>query len=470
MGPIPIVRRKEDGDLRQEKFIRMTSEPVGRLVSSLAVPSIVSMLITGVYNLADTFFIGQISTQSVAALGIVFSYMALIQATAFYFGQGSGNFISRALGARQTEAAAEIASVGFFSAFFLGVLFALAGFLLTEPLLRLFGSTPTILPDARDYFRRILPGTPFIMCCFAMNNQMRQQGNAALSMIGIASGALLNIALDPLLIFGFGMGIRGAGIATSFSQMVSFVIMLSLCGRRGGIRIRLSRFRPTRRTYAEINAGGLPSLARQGLMSVAAICMNQVASAYGDEAVAAFSIVSRITMLAGAAMIGYGQGFQPVCGFNFGARRYDRVRAAFRHSLRVSSAYCLMLAILGYAFAPGLIRLFRADDAEVVRMGAEILRCQCLSFPLTALIVMSNMYLQNIRRTVPAVIMATARQGLFLIPALFAGRALLGFPGVEIAQTVSDCCAFVLAVPLTLTALRGMGRGESVSPADTDSA
>lgn len=436
----------------------MTGEPVGRLVTALAVPSIVSMLISGVYNLADTFFIGQISTQSVAALGIVFSYMALIQATAFYFGQGSGNFISRALGARQTDAAAEIASVGFFSAFILGTLFALAGFLLLDPLLRLFGATPTILPDARAYFSRILPGTPFIMCCFAMNNQMRQQGNAALSMIGIASGALLNIALDPLLIFGFGLGIRGAGIATSFSQIVSFAIMLALCGKRGGIRIRPDRFRPTWRAYAEINAGGLPSLARQGLMSVAAICLNRVASAYGDEAVAAFSIVSRITMLAGAAMIGYGQGFQPVCGFNFGARLYDRVRAAFRHSLAVSSAYCLVLAVLGYAFAPALIRVFRADDAEVVRLGTEILRYHCLSFPLTALIVMSNMYLQNIRRTVPAVVMATARQGLFLIPALFAGQALVGFLGVEIAQTVSDCCAFALAVPLTLSALRGMDR------------
>ena len=443
-------------DLQQEKFIRMTSEPVGRLVTSLAVPSIVSMLITGMYNLADTFFVGKISTQSVAALGIVFSYMTLIQAAAFYFGQGSGNFISRALGAKRTDEAATIASVGFFSAFFLGVLFALAGFLLMDPLLRLFGSTPTTLPEAREYFSRILPGTPFIMCCFAMNNQMRQQGNAALAMIGIASGAVLNIALDPLLIFGLGLGIRGAGLATSFSQMVSFAIMLFMCGRRGGIRIRLSQFRPTGRAYAEINAGGLPSLARQGLMSVAAICLNQVASFYGDEALAAFSIVNRIAMLAGAAMIGYGQGFQPVCGFNFGARLFDRVRAAFRHSLFVSSAYCLVLAVLGYVFAPDLIRLFRADDAEVVRLGAEILRYQCLSFPLTALIVMSNMYLQNIRRTVPAVVMATARQGLFLIPALFVGRALLGFTGVEIAQTVSDGCAFVLALPLTVSALRGM--------------
>ena len=276
-------------DRQEEKFIRMTTRPVGGLVTSLAVPSIISMLVTGFYNLADTFFVGQINTQSVAALGIVFSYMALIQAIAFYFGQGSGNYISRALGRRRTDDAAAMAATGFFSAFLAGVLIALSGWLLTDPLLRLFGSTDTILPYAREYFRYILPGTPFIMCCFTMNNQMRQQGNALLSMVGIASGALLNIALDAALILGLGMGIRGAGIATTASQVFSFFVMLALCGRRGGIRIRFRNFKPAWSRYVEINAGGLPSLARQGLMSLAAICLNQLASEYGDASVAAFS-------------------------------------------------------------------------------------------------------------------------------------------------------------------------------------
>ena len=414
-------------DLQKEKNVKMTTAPVGRLVSSLAVPSMVSMLVSGIYNLADTFFVGQIDTQSVAALGIVFSYMALIQAIAFYFGQGSGNFISRALGGRHPEQAGRMAAVGFFSSFMTGTLIAVVGFCLMGPLLRFFGSTDTILPYARDYFRYILAGTPFIMCCFTMNNQMRQQGNALLSMIGIASGAVLNIALDPLLIFGFHLGIRGAGLATALSQVVSFSIMLALCGKKGGIRIRFRHFKPSRETYREINAGGLPSLARQGLMSIAAICLNQMAASFGDASVAAFSVVNRIAMLAGAAMIGYGQGFQPVCGFNYGAGRYDRVRAAFRHSLTVSTVYCFILAILGFIFAPGIVRVFRADDPEVVRTGAEIMRYQCLSFPLTAMVVMSNMFLQNIRKTVPAVLMATARQGLFFIPALLIGRALWGF-------------------------------------------
>ena len=260
-----------------------------------------------------------------------------------------------------------------------------------------------------------------------------------------------------LLIFGCGLGIKGAGIATAISQFVSFVIMLSLCGRNGGIRIRFRHFRPSRQAYAEINAGGLPSLARQGLMSVAALCLNHTAAAYGDEAVAAFSVVSRIAMLACAAMIGYGQGFQPVCGFNYGAGLYDRVRAAFRHSLTVSTVYCTLLAVLGFIFAPGIVRVFRSDDAEVIRMGTEILRWQCLSFPLTGMVVMSNMYLQNIRKTVPAVLMATARQGLFFIPALFLGHWALGFLGIETAQTVSDACAFLLSLPLTIPTLRRMG-------------
>ena len=445
-------------DLQKENFVRMTTAPVGHLVSSMAVPSIISMLVSGIYNLADTFFVGQINTQSVAALGIVFSYMSLIQAIAFYFGQGSGNFISRALGSQRAEDAEKMAAVGFFSSFITGCLIAVAGFVLMEPSLRFFGSTDTILPYAKEYYRYILLGTPFIMSCFVMNNQMRLQGNAFLSMIGIVSGAVLNIGLDPLLIFSFGMGVRGAGLATAISQGVSFIILLSLCGKKGGIKIRFGNFRPSWAAYREINAGGLPSFARQGLVSIAAICLNQLAAQYGDGSVAAFSVVSRITILASAALIGYGQGFQPVCGFNYGAGRFDRVRAAFWHGLIVCSAYCLILAVLGFIFAPAIVRVFRSDDAEVIRMGTEILRYQCLTFPLGGLIIMSNMYLQNIRKTGAAIIVSTARQGLFFIPALFIGRALFGFFGLEIAQAVSDVCAFLLSIPLTFPTLQRMGK------------
>ena len=440
-----------------EKFVRMTTRPVGRLVTELAVPSIVSMLISGIYNLADTFFIGRINTQSVAALGIVFSYMVLIQSMAIFFGQGSGNFISRALGRREVSDAEEMATVGLVSSVLTGIILAAVSFVLMRPLLSLLGSTETIMPYACDYFRYILIGTPFIMGTFTLNNQMRHQGNAMLSMIGIVSGAVLNIALDPILIFGFGMGIRGAGLATAISQAVGFLVILSFVGKRGTLHFHLSQFKPTWRRYRDISAGGLPSLARQGLMSVSAICLNQMASLYGDEAIAAFSVVSRIMMLACAAMIGYGQGFQPVCGFNYGAGLYDRVRRAFWHSCSVSTVYCTVLALLGWVFASPLVALFRADDPEVIRIGSEVLRYQCLSFPLVGFITLSNMYLQNIRKTIPAIIMASARQGIFFLPALFIGHALWAFQGVELAQMISDIGAFLFAIPLVLPALARMG-------------
>ena len=440
-----------------EKFVRMTTRPVGRLVTELAVPSIVSMLISGIYNLADTFFIGRINTQSVAALGIVFSYMVLIQSMAIFFGQGSGNFISRALGRREVSDAEEMATVGLVSSVLTGIILAAVSFVLMRPLLSLLGSTETIMPYACDYFRYILIGTPFIMGTFTLNNQMRHQGNAMLSMIGIVSGAVLNIALDPILIFGFGMGIRGAGLATAISQAVGFLVILSFVGKRGTLHFHLSQFKPTWRRYRDISAGGLPSLARQGLMSVSAICLNQMASLYGDEAIAAFSVVSRIMMLACAAMIGYGQGFQPVCGFNYGAGLYDRVRRAFWHSCSVSTVYCTVLALLGWVFASPLVALFRADDPEVIRIGSEVLRYQCLSFPLVGFITLSNMYLQNIRKTIPAIIMASARQGILFLPALFIGHALWAFQGVELAQMISDIGAFLFAIPLVLPALARMG-------------
>ncbi|MBQ8071262.1 MAG: MATE family efflux transporter [Bacteroidales bacterium] len=446
---------------QEEKYMRMTTFPVKKLVGELAVPSIVSMLISSVYNIVDTFFVGHLDTQSTAALGIVFSYMAFIQAIAFFFGQGAGNFISRSLGSRNVKGAEQMAAVGFLSSVLTGVVVAIVGFIFMDPLLDFLGSTPTVKPFAAGYFRWILVGTPFIMGCFSLNNLMRQQGNALMAMIGIASGAVLNIVLDPVLIYWAGMGVEGAGLATAVSQAVGFVIMLSLTGKRGGIRIHPSLFKPRWHHYVEIAAGGLPSLLRQGLGAIAAICFNQVARNYGDEALAAFSVVSRVMMFAASAMIGYGQGFQPVCGFNYGARLYDRVRKAFWHSTRVSTLYCTLLAIAGYVFAPQIIALFRADDPAVIRIGAQVLRYQCMVFPLIGFIVMTNMYLQNIRKVVPAIVSAALRNGLAFIPALYIGQAVLGFTGVELAQSISDVVSFLISVPLCLTALRSMGKDSS---------
>lgn len=441
---------------RDAKYEKMTTQPVGRLVCEMAVPSMVCMLATGFYNVVDTFFVGKIDTQSTAALGIVFVYMTLLQAISFFLGQGSGIFISNALGARKFKEAEAMAATGFFSAITLTTFMAICGFLFMDPLLRFFGSTETILPVARPYFGYILLCTPFMSGVFVMNNQMRLQGNATLSMIGILSGVVINIALDPLFIFGFKMGVAGAGLATAISQFISFWIMFAIIGRNGGIHIRLRLFKPTLEQFREIVAGGLPSLVRQSLISVVSLCVNNLAAGYGDAAVAAFSVVNRVMALVMAALLGFGQGFQPVCGFNYGAGLYTRVRKAFNFSVMVATAYCVVISLLGILFATGIITLFRAEDADVIDIGAQVLRYQCYTFPLVGFVVIANMYLQNIRKTVSATLVAIGRHGLFFIPLLYWGTWLFGMFGMIIAQPIADVFSIAMAAILCGRALRKM--------------
>ena len=318
-----------------DKFARMTQTPIPRLITTLAVPTIISMMITSVYNMADTFFVGRIGTSATGAVGVVFSLMAVIQAIGFMFGQGSGNYIARSLGGQDFRDASRMSATGFFSALIVGGLITLFGLLFLDPLVRLLGATETILPYARDYARYILLGASYMTASLVLNNQLRFQGSASYAMVGIAAGGILNIALDPLFIFVFGMGIAGAAIATVISQFVSFCILLAGCTRGGNIRIHFRDFTPRWELYREILRGGLPSLWRQGLASVATICLNLAAGPYGDAAIAAMSIVSRVNMFASSALIGFGQGFQPVCGFNYGARLYRRVREGFWFCVRV---------------------------------------------------------------------------------------------------------------------------------------
>lgn len=450
------MQRLMNAELQAKKFTHMTTDPIERLVCRMAVPSVISMLISAFYNLADTFFIGKISTEATAAIGVVFAYMVLIQAVAFFFGHGSGNYISRALGRRNTEDAEKMAATGFFSALFFGAALILPGLLLMESFLRLLGATDTILPEAKNYFLYILLSTPFLMGALVLNNQMRLQGNARLGMIGITAGALLNVVLDPLLIFVCDMGVGGASLATGISQTVSFLLLLWLSGRGDGIRVRLRAFSPSLHAYREILAGGLPSLGRQGLASVATLCLNHAAGVYGDAAIAAFSVVSRIAVIASSALIGFGQGFQPVCGFNYGAGLYGRVRQAFWFCVKLGTVLLTVLAVLEFAFAEPLIRLFRADDPELLRIGATALRYQSVVFPLLGYITVTNMYLQTIRRTIPATVTAMARQGLVFLPVLLIASSVGGLTGIELAQPIADILTFLLSLPLGLANLHHM--------------
>lgn len=307
------------------KYRQMIEDPIPRLICTLAIPTIISMLITSVYNMADTFFVGKIGTSATGAVGVVFSLMAIFQAVGFTFGIGSGNFVSRLLGGRDKEQAEHVAATGFYTAFAVGVLLMVLGFIFLDPLMRVLGATDTILPYARDYARYILLGAPFITSSFVLNNLLRFQGSAMYAMVGITAGGVLNILLDPLFIFVFDMGTGGAALATVLSQIVSFTILLVHSSRGGNIAMDPRKVQPSVRLYGEILRGGMPSFYRQVIASIAVIALNLSAGPYGDAAIAAMSIVSRVMMFALAALIGFGQGFQPVCGFNYGARRYDRV-------------------------------------------------------------------------------------------------------------------------------------------------
>ena len=441
-------------DKQEQKFHTMTEAPVPPLICKLAVPCIISMLVTAFYNMADTFFVGLMrSNAATGAVGVVFSMMAVIQAVGFFFGHGSGNYISRELGRHNLEDASIMAATGFFSALAAGVVLCVLGQIFLEPLAYLLGSTETILPYAKSYLRIILFGAPWMMASLVLNNQLRFQGSAAYGMVGITSGAVLNIGLDPLLMFGFNMGVAGAALATIISQFISFCVLLIGCSRGGNLRIRVSHVRFRLYYYKMIVKGGLPSLARQGLSSIAAICLNQAAGPYGDAAIAAMGVVQRIMMFGSSAMIGFGQGFQPVCGFNYGARLYHRVRQGFWFCFKSSTGFLFALAVLGFIFAPQLIALFR-DDPEVVAIGAAALRFQCVTFFLQGWVITSNMMLQTIGRTVPATFLAMARQGIFFIPLVWILSHFLGITGIQMTQMVSDLLTITFCIPIQLKVLR----------------
>ena len=441
---------------RQQKFDRMTKTPIPRLIGELAVPTIISMLVTSFYNMADTFFVGKINTSATAAVGIVFPLMAMIQAFGFFCGHGSGNYISRQLGAHNFEDASKMSATGFVSAFVLGLGILVVGFLFTDPLLRIMGSTETILPYARSYMRIILIGAPYMTASLVLNNQLRFQGSAFYSMIGITTGAVLNIVLDPLFIFVLDMGVAGAALATIISQFVSFCLLIAGTFRGGNLRLNLRDFSPSLKYYQNIVKGGAPSLFRQGLGSFATVCLNLMAGPYGDAAIAAMSIVTRISQFAASVVIGFGQGFQPVCGFNYGAKLFKRVQEGFWFCVKFCTSVLLVAAVCGWIFSPNLIGVFLKTDPLVIEYGSQALRLQALTFPLVGWITIANMMLQTIGKTMKASLLAMSRQFLFFVPVILTLPGFLGILGVQLSQPIADFCSFLLAVPLSISVLREM--------------
>ena len=434
-------------DRSAEQFRKMTETPIPRLILGLAAPTILSMLITSIYNLADTFFVGQISTSASGAVGVVSSLMAIIQALGFMLGHGAGSIISRSLGSQNTDAATRFASTSFFTALVLGAVL-LAGGLATLPgFMMLLGSTETILPHACAYARYILLAAPIMMASLVMNNILRYEGKASFAMIGLVTGGVLNIVLDPIFMFGFGLGTAGAGLATALSQCISFCILLSMFLRGKTVsQFRLSAVTRSPAEFGTLLMTGMPSFGRQGLNSIGGMLLNIAARSYGDAAVAGMSIVSRIFLFIISVAIGTGQGLQPVAGFNYGARKYRRVQQACIFTIEASVCFLLVLLTACWFNAETLIRLFR-DDPEVTAVALPAFRFQCFAMLLQPVIVVGNMLFQSIGKSGRATFLACCRQGVFFIPLILTLPRLFGLSGVEICQPIADVLTFFVTVP-----------------------
>ena len=448
----------------------MLHDPVERIIPLLAVPTIISMLITTIYNMADTFFVSQLDTAASGAVGVVFSVMAIIQAIAFTLGMGTGTNLSQALGRGDTETAQRFGSVGFFTALMAGVVIMIAGNLTLDWTVPLLGATDEIFPYAKEYATYIFYAAPFMMGSLVLNNMLRFQGLATYGMVGITFGGVLNMVLDPIFIFeagqdiglgfalpfGFGMKTAGAAVATALSQAASFFILLVQSNLRSDtISVTPRHFRPTKQMYGRILNNGLPSLGRQGIASISTILLNNSVKLFAPvelqtAAIAAMSIVSRIVMFVNSTVIGFGQGFQPVCSFNYGAGQYSRVRRAFWFCVKVAAVILLVLGAAAFITARPIIAAFRRDDLDVIAIGTTALRFHLTTLPLWSFIIMSNMFTQSIGNGVRSMIISISRQGLCLIPMLLILPPLFGLTGIQAAQPVAD----VLALGVTILIVR----------------
>ncbi len=440
---------------QKERYRQMMYDPIEKLIPRMAVPSIITMLITSIYNMADTFFVSRINTSASGAVGVIFSLMTFLQACAFTIGMGSGNLISRYLGQNDKKNAELYVSVAFFTELMLGI--TIAGFGLTNlnSLVMILGSTDTIAPYAKQYAFYILLSAPFFMGSLGINNMLRFQGNAFFSMIGMVTGGIINMILDPILIFGFHMGIAGAGLSTALSQCISFGILVYQCNCNPAcIPIKFKNFKPSFSVYKNILHLGLPSLARQGIMSISGIMMNHYAAPFGDAAIAALSIVARISQFMNSAVIGFGQGFQPVCGFNFGAGNYDRVAKAYHFSLRVCTLFLVIVSVICFIFAHPIVTAFRKEDLDVIAIGTFALRAQCITMPLAAQITFANMFSQTTGYGLIATIVASLKFGLCYIPSLIFMTHFFALTGLQLAQPVADILAAVISFVITRKLLK----------------
>lgn len=426
-------------------YVRMTTAPVAPLVLKLGVPTMLSMLVTALYNAASTYYVSYLGTSAVGAMGVVFALQMVIQAAGIMVGQGCASQASRLLGAKNYARANELASSAVFAVLAGGAALAAIAYALLEPILSAMGATETIMPYAKSYAQAVLLAAPFMAGAFTLNNILRSEGLALVGMIGLGIGGLLNVAVAPLFIFTFGWGIAGAAWATALCQTLSFAILLSHYWRgKGSIAVERRFISRRAETYLSLLKFGTPSLTRNLLAAVAASALNLMAGHFGDAGVAGMSMVGRIMMMTSAAMIGIGQGFQPVLGYNWGARKFARVKAALDATLLMATVLMASLGLLGFLFAEDVIRFFKTDDAGVLAVGVLALKLQCAAAPIVPVNVIGNMTYQVLGRAGIATLLASSRQGLFFLPLVLTLPQAFGLIGLQAAQPLAEACSFLL--------------------------
>ena len=438
----------------ENQYIKMTETSVAKLILTLGIPTTVSMLITNIYNMADSYFVSQVSLSAGGATSIVFCIMSILQAFGFMFGHGAGSNISRMLGSKHIEKASRYASTGFFWSLFCGFTIMTGGLVFLEPILRLLGSTDTILPYAKDYGIWILLAAPVMTSSCVLNNILRYEGKATLAMIGLTTGGILNMLLDPLLIFTFNMGISGAGLATALSQFISFIILLSMfLLNKTQSKISLHFVAKGFKILEDIVITGLPSLARQGLNSISTMVLNAQAKVFGDAAIAAMGYVGRTSSLIFCVGLGIGQGFQPVSGFNYGAKKYARVKKGTLFTLGFGTVFIGIISALCFAFAPQIIALFR-KEILVIKIGSEALRIMCVFLLFLPISVVATMLFQSIGKSLPALILSCLQSGLVFIPMCIILPHFIGITGIELAQPLAYFTSALISLPMMIAFLK----------------
>ena len=427
---------------------KMTATPVASLIVRLGIPTTVSMLITNVYNLVDTYFVGTLGVSQQGATGVLFTLQAILQAFAFLLGHGSGTHVARCLAEKDGKKASAYVSSAFFLGLVIGVVLLVFGLIFLEPFMVGLGSSDTILPYAKEYGLWVLLSAPFLIASLILNNNLRYEGKALFAMIGIAAGALLNILGDFLFITVGGLGVFGAGMSTGISQFISFGLLLFFYLRFAQTRIRIRSVSFEGRLYWNIARTGFPSLIRQGLASISGGVLNNLTKPFGDAAVAAMSIVNRVSNFVLCVGLGIGQGLQPVAAYNYAVKRYDRVAKGIRFTILFGTGVVFLLSTFCFFFPEAIVGAFNSDP-EVLEKGSMAMRYASLGLLFTPVAIVSNMTLQSIQKSASSSFLSALRNGLAFIPVIFllVFAFGLGFPGIALSQPIADVITFLISFP-----------------------